>query len=211
MTATAEKLDIPDTAEIPGVTRPMTYEEYVRSPEERARYDILEGYKVYRRYGKEEMAAPTRQHQRLVRRIARLLEDFAAVGNLGECFVAPCDVLIRHIPLKARQPDVLLISRERLDQNPPDDSATPLDPAPELVVEIISPSERPGQRTAKLADYRSVDVKEVWQVFAEAKTIEVVALTEDAIEVVGTYKSGASVVSVTFPDLTVAVDALFAE
>ena len=211
MTAIAEKLEASEISDIPGVTRPMTYEEYIRSPEERARYDILEGYKVYRRYGKEEMAAPTRQHQRLVRRIARLLEDFAAVDNLGECFVAPCDVLIRHIPLKARQPDVLLISRARLEQNPPDDSAAPLDPAPELVVEIISPSERPGQRTAKLADYRSVDVKEVWQVFADAKTIEVVALTEDAIETVGTYKSGESVVSVAFPDLTVAVDALFEE
>ena len=211
MTATLEKLEASEISDIPGVTRPMTYEEYLRSPEEWARYDILEGYKVYRRYGKEEMASPTRQHQRLVRRIARLLEDFAAVGNLGECFVAPCDVLIRHIPLKARQPDVLLISRERLEQNPPDDSAVPLDPAPELVVEIISPSERPGQRTAKLADYRSVDVREVWQVFADAKTIEVVALTEDAIETVGTYKSGESVVSVAFPGLTVAVDALFEE
>lgn len=211
MTAIAEKLETSEIPDIPGVTRPMTYEEYIRSPEERARYDILEGYKIYRRYGKEEMAAPTRQHQRLVRRIARLLEDFAAVDNLGECFVAPCDVLIRHIPLKARQPDVLLISSARLEQNPPDDSAAPLDPAPELVVEIISPSERPGQRTAKLADYRSVDVKEVWQVFADAKTIEVVALTEDAIETVGTYKSGESVLSVAFPDLVVAVDALFEE
>jgi Uma2 family endonuclease len=209
MTAILEKLEASESSEIPGVTRPMTYEEYVNSPEERARYDILEGYKVYRRYGKEKMASPTRQHQRLVRRIARLLEDFASVGNVGECFVAPCDVLIRHIPLKARQPDVLLISRERLEQNPPDDSAAPRNPAPELVVEIISPSERPGQRTAKLADYRSVDVKEVWQVFAEAKTIEVVALTEDAIETVGTYKSGESIVSAAFASLSVPVDAIF--
>ena len=208
MTAIAEKLEV---SEIPGVTRPMTYEEYLRSPEERARYDILDGYKVYRRYGKEEMASPTRQHQRLVRRIARQFEDFVAAGLLGECFVAPCDVLIRHIPLKSRQPDVLLISQERLGQNLPDDSPAPLDPAPELVVEIISPSERPGQRTAKLSDYHHVDVREVWQVFAETKTIEVISLTDDAIETVGTYKSGESVVSVTFPGLIVAVDALFEE
>jgi hypothetical protein len=29
--------------EVPGVTRPMTYEEYLASPEEMARYDILGG------------------------------------------------------------------------------------------------------------------------------------------------------------------------
>ena len=56
-----------------------------------------------------------------------------------------------------------------------------------------------------------MDVKEVWQVFAEAKTIEIISLTEDAIETMGTYKSGESIVSVAFPGLTVAVDALFEE
>ena len=208
MTAIAENIA---ASEIPGVTRAMTYEEYLRSPEERARYDILEGYKVYRRYGKEEMASPTRQHQNIQGNLYIALRHYATSTQSAKAFLAPCDVLIRHIPLKARQPDVLLISRERLEQNPPDDSAAPLDPAPELVVEIISPSERPGQRTAKLADYRSVDVREVWQVFAEVKTIEVVALTEDAIETIGIYKSGESVVSVAFPSLTVAVDALFEE
>ena len=208
MTAIAEKLEI---SEIPGVTRPMTYEEYLRSPEERARYDILDGYKVYRRYGKDEMASPTRQHQSIQGNLYVALRHYATSTQSAKVFLAPCDVLIRHIPLKSRQPDVFLISRERLEQNPPDDSAAPLSPAPELVVEIISPSERPGQRTAKLADYHSVDVKEVWQVFAEAKTIEIISLTEDAIETVGTYKSGESIVSVAFPGLTVAVDTLFEE
>lgn len=205
MTATAEKL------EIPGATRPLTYEEYVGSPTETARYDILDGYKVYRLYGKEEMAAPTRQHQRLVRRIARLCEDFTAREKKGECFVAPCDVLIRHIPLKTRQPDVLLLSQERLDQNPPDSDPAPLSPAPELVVEIVSPSERPGQRAAKLSDYHSVSVLEVWQVFAEEKRVDVVALSDDAIETVGSYKSGDTLTSVAFPGLQLAIDTLFEE
>ncbi|WP_395091122.1 Uma2 family endonuclease [Armatimonas sp.] len=208
MTAIAEKLEV---SEIPGVTRPMTYEEYVRTPEERARYDILDGYKVYRRYGKEEMASPTRLHQNIQGNLYVALRSYALTTRKAKAFLSPCDVLIRHIPLKIRQPDVLLISQERLGQNPPDDSPAPLDPAPELVVEIISPSERPGQRTAKLSDYHHVDVREVWQVFAETKTIEVISLTNDAIETVGTYKSGESIVSVAFLGLTVAVDALFEE
>ena len=37
--------------DVPGITRPMTYEEYVSGLEEMARYDIIDGWKVYRRYG----------------------------------------------------------------------------------------------------------------------------------------------------------------
>lgn len=205
MTATAEKL------EIPGATRPLTYEEYVSSPTETARYDILDGYKVYRLYGKEEMAAPTRQHQNIQGNIYVALRHYAATTKSAKAFLAPCDVLIRHIPLKTRQPDVLLISQERLDQNPPDSDPAPLSPAPELVVEIVSPSERPGQRAAKLSDYHSVSVLEVWQVFAEEKRVDLVALSDDAIETVGCYTSGDTLTSVAFPGLQIAIDTLFEE
>ena len=54
--------------------------------------------------------------------------------------VAACDVLIAYEPLKTCQPDVLFISYERFgDRDPLDPSA--LNPAPELVVEILSPSD----------------------------------------------------------------------
>jgi Uma2 family endonuclease len=205
MTATIEK------TEIPGITRPMTYEEYLATPEELARYDILDGYKVYRLYGKEKMASPTRQHQQIQGNLYVLLRQAAREQNLGRAILAPCDVLVRHSPLKVRQPDVMLISSERLEQNAPDDSAVPLDPAPELVVEIISPSERPGARAAKLADYRSVGVREVWQIFSETRMVEIVALTEEAIETVGIYHAGESVVSLIFPNLSASVDAIFEE
>lgn len=205
MTATAEKL------EIPGITRPLTYEEYVSSPTETARYDILDGYKVYRLYGKEEMAAPTRQHQNVQGNIYIALRHYATTNKSAKTFLAPCDVLIRHIPLKTRQPDVLLISQERLGQNPPDSDPAPLSPAPELVVEIVSPSERPGQRAAKLSDYHSVSVFEVWQVFAEEKRVEVVTLSDDAIETVGSYKPGDTLASIAFPGLRIAINTLFEE
>ena len=34
-------------ADVPGITRPMTYEEYMSGPEEMARYDIIDGWKIY--------------------------------------------------------------------------------------------------------------------------------------------------------------------
>ena len=43
-------------ADVPGITRPMTYEEYMAGPEEMARYDIIDGWKVYRLYGVKQTA-----------------------------------------------------------------------------------------------------------------------------------------------------------
>ncbi len=195
---------------VPGVTGPLTYEEYLASPVEHSRYDILDGYKVHRRYGSLAMTSPSRLHQLTQGNLYVLLREFATVSQRGQALMAPCDVLINSAPLKVRQPDVLLFSRERLDRNPPAHDPAPLDPAPELVVEIISPSDRPGVLAAKLADYRTAEVREVWVVNMESQTIEVVVLTHEAIETVARQGTGESINSLAFPGLVVAVDAVFA-
>lgn len=195
---------------VPGETRPVSYEEYLASPVEKLRYDILDGYKVYRRYGLNAMTSPSRLHQETQGNLYVLLREFATSQQRGQALLAPCDVLIDTAPLKVRQPDVLLISHERLAHNPPAHESAPLCPAPELVVEIVSPSDRPGVLAAKLADYRSANVREVWIVNMEAMTIEVVALSVDAIDTVATLRAGESVTSRAFPGLVAAVDAVFA-
>jgi Uma2 family endonuclease len=113
------------------------------------RYDILDGWKVYRRYGQNQLTNPTIRHQRVQSRIARALEQYEAASGCGLTIAAPCDVLIRALPTtRTRQPDVLFISRERLGERDLEDPA-PLSPAPELVVEIVSPSDRPAVLAAK--------------------------------------------------------------
>jgi Uma2 family endonuclease len=176
-----------------------------------ARYDILDGWKVYRLYGEQQLPNPTRNHQRILRKIARAMEDFETRTHAGQVIIAPCDVVVARRPLRSRQPDLLFISNERLAENPPSDSPAPLDPAPELVVEIVSPSDRPAVLAAKIADYRGVNVQEVWVVRAEAQTVEVVRLTLDEIETVATYGPGQAVTSLAFSNLRVPLDAIFAE
>lgn len=198
------------TVDVLGITRPMTYEEYLASPEEMARYDILDGWKVYRLYGEEHVSNPTRRHQRIVANILNALRQYERMQT-GEVIAAPCDVLvIRSSRLRARQPDVLFISMERLAQNPPADNPAPLSPAPELVVEILSPSDKPAVLAAKLADYRMVDVREVWVVHTETQTVDVVRLTVDEIKTIASYGAGETVVSAAFDGLTVHADDIFA-
>lgn len=202
--------EVVETADVPGVTRPMTYEEYLASPEEMARYDILDGWKVYRLYGEAQLTNPTIRHQRIQSRILRAFEAYEDTSKKGLAIASPCDVLIRRRPTRTRQPDVLFISHERLTGRSLDDPA-PLSPAPELVVEIVSPSDRPGVLAAKIANYQAVDVLEVWVVRTETRTVEVVRLSMDEIETVGAYGPGEVAVSVAFDGLTAVVDEVFAE
>ncbi len=125
--------------------------------------------------------------------------------------LAACDVLIHKTPLRTRQPDVLFMSNERLAQNPPNTNPSPLDPAPELVVEILSPSDTRVVLKEKLADYRSVEVLECWVVSPGARTVEVLRLMPTHEESVAIYGENETALSITFPDLVVPVSAVFAE
>src|SRR5438128_1636925 len=154
----------------------LTYEQYMAEPEIRRRYEILDGARVF-------MKNPTIQHQKIQGNVYRGIYAWRQISRAGEVVQAPCDVLIQRIPLRTRQPDVLFISTERLGGRDLDDPS-PLEPAPELVVEILSPGDTRKNLDGKLADYQQVGVQECWVVNRKLQTVEVVNLTpEDRIAV----------------------------
>lgn len=196
--------------DVPGVTRAMTYDEYLASPEEMARYDILDGWKVYRLYGGQQLPNPTRLHQLIQGNIYSAFRAYAKAQGTAQALMAPCDVLvIRESRLRMRQPDVLLISTERLAQNPPSTDPAPLAPAPELVVEILSPSDKPSALAAKIADYRAVDVREVWVVRLQMQTVDIVRLPPDETETAASHGAGETAASLAFAGLAAQVDDIF--
>ena len=181
----------------------LTYEQYMAEGEVFQRYDIVDGARI--------VTNPTERHQDILFNIATPFKRFGKSSGLGKMVLAPCDVLIGRVPLRTRQPDVLFISRERHEVNRPATNPAPLDPAPELVVEILSPSDTRTVLTDKLADYRSVNVRECWVVSPGARTVEVLRLTRTNEESVAIYNDGETARSITFPELTVAVADVFAE
>lgn len=180
----------------------LTYEAYLAEGEVMARYDIIDGIR-------EPMTNPTRRHQRILRRVARLLEDYEAETRSGQVLVAPIDVLISRRPLRTRQPDVLFIGNARLAQNPPETDAAPLEVAPELVVEILSPNETRRARSTKLADYCAVDVRECWIIDPATETVEVLRLSADGPHTVAVFGRGMVVRSGFLPVLRLQVDRIF--
>lgn len=181
----------------------LTYEQYLAEGVIRQKYDIIDGVRI--------VSSPNTRHQRISRKLLLLFAPYEAAMANGLSMASPRDVMIRRNPLRTRQPDVLYISNERFALNDPENESEGFDPAPEFVVEIISPSDTPAVLAEKIADYQSVNVREMWVARPALRTVEVLLLTPNSVQSVATYGIGETVPSIVFPGLSCAVAAIFAE
>jgi Uma2 family endonuclease len=183
-------------------TKPMSYEDYLSEGIVEGRYEIIDGIRYF-------MTNPSTLHQIILGNIGRLFTTFQIEYRSARALLAPVDVVIRDRPaLTARQPDVILISKQRFGKRNVR-SAEPLDQSPELVVEILSPSEPRRTITAKMADYASVGVQECWIISPQGETVEVVKLNEKGYDVSMIFVPGSHVQSVVFPELSIATQDIF--
>ncbi len=115
--------------------------------------------------------SPSSLHQFVVGRIWRLLDDLAeATGGLA--LPAPSDV--RLADHTVAQPDVLYVSPERRDI-----VQAWIEGAPDLVVEVLSPSTARMDRLLKLNRYAEAGVREYWLVDPATRTIEFLVNDDD--------------------------------
>lgn len=100
-------------------------------------------------------------------RLGSRLEMFVSKHDLGHITGGEVGIYIQRNPDRIRAADVAFVSKQK--------SAEPishfLDVAPELVVEIISPSDRWQDIRAKLIDYFSIGVERVWIVEPEPRKV----------------------------------------
>jgi len=179
----------------------LTYEEYLAEGVVYGRYEIINGVRHF-------MPNPTPLHQEIAMTISEHLRAWQKRTKKGRTFMAPRDVLVSLGPMRTRQPDVLFISNERIGGQPLSDPA-PFGQAPELVVEVLSDSDTRQMRFAKIRDFCAVGVNECWLVSPEMESIEVLRLTPDGPEREALYGLGETLQSLTFPDLTLALDDIF--
>lgn len=179
----------------------LSYEDYLKEEETNWRYDIIDGVRI-------NMPSPNARHQRIAQKVTRLLEDYEAGSGRGLTLAAPCDVQITLFPLRTRQPDVMFISHERWGSRPLD-APPPIDAVPELVVEVVSDSDRQRVLNAKIADFCTIGVNECWIVRPEERTITLMRLTPEGTETIATLGAGENIVSLALPDLALAVTDIF--
>ncbi len=107
-------------------------------------------------------------HAFLESRLDRRLGVFIDDAKIGLCMVGEIGINIRHDPDRIRGADLAFWSNAKLPDGPPPGF---IDVAPDLVVEIFSPTDRWAEMNEKIEDYFSIGVGEVWIVEPEEKTV----------------------------------------
>jgi Uma2 family endonuclease len=179
-------------------TRPaagLTYEDYARTPDDE-RWELLDGELVM-------VPSPSTYHQATQAKLGSRLNNFVEKGGLGHVFFAPTDVVLSDTNVV--QPDLLFVSREREHII----TRANVQGAPDLAVEIRSPSTAERDLTVKHTLYAEHGVKEYWLVDPDAMMVTVLLLGERGYGEVGSYRSGQSLTSPTLEGFSVSLNEIF--
>ncbi len=137
---------------------PYTLDDYFALPDD-VRMELIDGV-FY------DMAAPTTVHQAIAGCLYKKLMDHV-FEHQGPCYplISPVDVQLDSDDYTMIQPDVVVLcDRSKLQQNR-------VIGAPDLVIEVLSPSTRKKDMQEKLYKYARAGVREYWMIDPEKLTV----------------------------------------
>jgi Uma2 family endonuclease len=138
----------------------MTAEQLFLTPN-LGRCELLQGELI-------TMSPSSSLHGRFCALLAALLWDYVEEHQLGMTFGAETGFIIERDPDTVRAPDVALVVNERI----PDPLPSGFFPGPpDLAIEVLSPSDRASEVTAKTRSWLAAGCREVWNVDPETKPI----------------------------------------
>ncbi|MEZ4866824.1 MAG: Uma2 family endonuclease [Caldilineaceae bacterium] len=173
------------------------YADYLKLPDDGRRYEIIEGVLYVAN-------APSFDHQYVVSKILFYLQLFTIEHDLGVVVTAPFEVHLSETS-KPVQPDVLFVRKERQPQS----GAQVFAGAPDLIVEVISPSSLRLDRKTKYDAYEQAGVAEYWLVDPKVRAVEIYTLTKGEYALVGQYTNDELLESNVLPGLQIKASALF--
>lgn len=129
--------------------RKLNYDDYAKIPQDGMRHEIIDGVHFVN-------AAPSTVHQHVSKRLQYQLYTKIELAGLGVLFNAPVDVQFSEFDVV--QPDLVIVLNENVRKITP----TKIKVAPNLVVEILSPSTTELDHTLKKELYERFGVQEYW-------------------------------------------------
>jgi len=127
-----------------------------------------------------ETMASGEEHGEIVMNLGIILGGFVKPRRLGRLVGSDVGVRLERDPDTVREPDLAFVSAEK---RPLDVRNTGyLEVVPDLVVEIVSPTDRPADVLEKAQMWLSFDAGLVWVVYPETRTVGV--YRSDAPEVI---------------------------
>lgn len=173
----------------------LSVHEYFTTPETLRPMELVYGFV-------REPPMPSYAHQRVVTRLTVRLYTHVEELGAGE-ILSPIDVVLDSEAALVVQPDIVYVSRDRLAI-----IRERIWGAPDLVVEVFSPSTAWRDRSLKLGWYRQYGVRECWFVDAGRETIEIIELQSTTPSRV--FSGGEPIRSYVLPQWTVSPDQIFA-
>ena len=159
--ATAVKLDAPRRT-------PTTAEELLAWPDDQPG-EIVDGVFVPK-YRDGEVTGTGFAHGIVSIEIALLLGAHVKAGRLGRVLAAETAFRLRRNPDVVRCPDVAFVAAARLTAGIPRGA---FEGAPDLAVEVLSPTNTVPEMNRKLVDYLRYGVRSVWVIDPDARTVAV--------------------------------------
>lgn len=174
----------------------LTYDDYVALPTDRNRYEILDG----------ELSvtpAPIPKHQTASLNLGITIGGFVKQRDLGKLFTAPIDLILESTAVL--QPDLVFISKERLQII----TQRAIEGAPDLVIEILSPSTGRNDRGSKAQIYARHQIPFYWIVDPERESIEIYRLYDGSYKLETTLAGNSPMAAPPFSGLQMVACELF--
>jgi Uma2 family endonuclease len=180
---------------MPQVKQAVTYQDYLTLPDDR-RFELIGGELCM-------VPSPGFFHQVIALNLGTLLRQYVKAHNLGVVLLAPMDVVLSDHDVV--QPDVLFIGRARREII----TDACIRGAPDLVIEIISPTHRERDLLVKKTLYTHYGVQEYWIVDPENRTIEQLLRSGEGFTSRGLFASGETLEPTALPGLALPVAQIF--
>jgi Uma2 family endonuclease len=153
----------------PQTTTRLTYEDYVKLPDDGNRYEIIDG-ELYAN------PAPVPRHQEILVNLAVPLRLYFRAHGGGKVYVSPIDVLLADDGVV--EPDIIVLKSDRAaivgEMN--------VKGAPNLVIEVLSDGTRRIDEGKKRKLYERSGVDEYWIVDPDAELVKIYRRVDGAFQ-----------------------------
>jgi len=179
----------------------LTYDDFVLFPDDGKRHELIDGEHYV-------TASPNTKHQQVSMELGFLIRSWLEDHPIGRVFAAPFDTVLSNFDVV--EPDLIYLSHERAAIIM---TSVHLRGAPELLVEIGSPSTRQRDETIKRRLYERKGVDEYWFVDPELDVVRVYRREGErfARPVELSRESDDTLTTPLLPDLTLPLERIFRE
>jgi Uma2 family endonuclease len=167
---------------VPVAVHKLTWEDIKDFPESHTRVELVDGELIM-------SPVPSRAHQRICSRLGSEIEPWVLRKQLGEFFTVALHVVLdQHVHY---EPDLCFIRHDRLNRM----RESYFDGSPDLIIEVISESNRSHDTVVKFRDYERFGVEEYWLVDPREKHVRIHHLEGGRYTSLGVFAPGEKIVT----------------